>query len=354
MTDPIQPTNPVPPSQTHTPTLFFLLIAISILASLIVGIQIGKNQFTSQQSAVLIPTTYPTPQPVVPTSDPTPTLQIEKYDPQKIVENIKKAMNLNKNIPVNQVNFSWLDDLSKNGTVECADNFKQLAGYGFTVNNLTNYKGPVSIDRYYPGSQESGCNNAVATIKGRNGYIIGNVVCVWSGEAKTLDGPATVSFVCGNNLALQTQNTSTPDPIIALNNYSNKVHNVSFKYPQTWKLDSKNDQEPINAGLTLTKGEAKITIFLNMDGIGGGGQSYKGTELILDGNKVFLFKESVTRSSQEILGVTSTLVNSLGVFEIKDKTYSIRLSYPSTVDASTGSNLEKEFQQMLSTFKFSP
>ncbi|MDO8515035.1 MAG: hypothetical protein Q7S14_00915, partial [bacterium] len=127
-------------------------------------------------------------------------------------------------------------------------------------------------------------------------------------------------------------------------------------YPPTWTLENKGDQGDIsqyNAQLILTKDQAIIQMYLNMTGLGGKGQTYQGQQFMLDGNNLYRFVKTNSYNNTQTVGISTSLTNTLGVFEIKGKTYSITLTYPmNDTRKETGNFLEKEFDQILGTFKF--
>ena len=132
--------------------------------------------------------------------------------------------------------------------------------------------------------------------------------------------------------------------------YTNSIHGITFKYPTTWQIDQKGDQDQYNAQINLINDQAKIKMYFNMDGIGGQGQTYQGKSFILDGNNLYLYKKISDYDKTQIVGISTLLYNTLGVFEVNKKTYSITLAYP--VGYVKGNALEKDFDQILSTFKF--
>lgn len=134
------------------------------------------------------------------------------------------------------------------------------------------------------------------------------------------------------------------------NIYSNSTHYLSFKYPNNWTLNKKNDSDSVNANLELKNGEAVINMAFNMEGIGGQGQNYQGEPFKLDKYDLFKFKKENTYNNTQIIGITDSLTETLGLSKINGKTYSIYLSYPVGIDQSV--NLENDFDQILSTFKF--
>ena len=158
--------------------------------------------------------------------------------------------------------------------------------------------------------------------------------------------PSTQTVV--NPTALPTTN-----PTADWKTYTNPIHKIKFNYPPTWQVDNKGDQDSLNTQVTLTKDQAKIKMYFNMDGIGGQGQTYQGQPFNLDGNSLFRFVKTNSYDNTQMIGISTSLTNTLGVFEVNGKTYSITLTYSvSDSQTETGSSLEKEFDQILSTFKF--
>lgn len=169
------------------------------------------------------------------------------------------------------------------------------------------------------------------------------------------------------NLAPLSSATIVPSPVVTKNSnaplgtadfngwddYSNGVHSISFKYPSNWNLVKENDRDKYNASIKLTKDQATIHIVLGVDGIGGSGADYQGQKFVLDGNQVYKYKAHNTYNNSETVGITDTLSQSLGVLMLNKKTYIISLNYPSKyLSSGESANLEKIFDQILSTFKF--
>lgn len=157
----------------------------------------------------------------------------------------------------------------------------------------------------------------------------------------------------------QSPTTATPlpttDPTTNWTNYSNAVENFTFRYPETWIIDTTNemgDERKENVKLILTKGQAEIVIFANLVGIGGIGQTYEGETFTLDGNSLYLYNKADTQNNTQFLGVTDSLTESIGVFILNGKTYSITVSYPSSYSQTESDGTEEDFRQILSTFEF--
>lgn len=147
--------------------------------------------------------------------------------------------------------------------------------------------------------------------------------------------------------------TATADPTANWKTYTDSVHNISFKYPDTWTLDDKNANVDQNAQLILTKEQAKIAMALNMYGIGGAGRDYQGEPVVFSGLNLYEYKVAQSYNNTQIIGLTDSLTKSLGFFQFNGKTYSITLTYPDSYDQDqTGQILKGEFDQILSTFQF--
>ena len=150
------------------------------------------------------------------------------------------------------------------------------------------------------------------------------------------------------------QPSPSPDPTAGWETYSSEFQNITFKYPPSWEITEKEGQKVgeniYNTKILLSKNEAIITMYLNMDGLGGKGQTYEGREFILDGNHLYQYTRHNENSTK--IGLSTSLVNTLGVFEINNTTYSITLTYPNTYTKKESSPILNEFNQILSTFKF--
>ena len=153
--------------------------------------------------------------------------------------------------------------------------------------------------------------------------------------------------------------TPTTDPTTDWKTYTNTIHGISFKYPVTWIIDQSKENTDPNGSVKLSKDTAKITILLNMDGIGGLGRDYIGSPTTFAGLNLFKYEAETTYAAEEsfkgtrTIGITESLTKSLGFFRYNNKTYSITLSYP-IADHQKEIIIEaqKEFDQILSTFKF--
>ncbi len=149
--------------------------------------------------------------------------------------------------------------------------------------------------------------------------------------------------------------TTTPDPTMDWKIYTNMVENFSFRYPPTWIIDvshENGDENQENIKLSLTKESSKIDIIADMVGIGGIGKDLEGTNITIDENELYKYRSENLYEGSKVVGVTTSLTGSLGVFDISGKTYSITLKYPDTYDSTQSSQLEDEFDLILSTFAF--
>jgi len=151
--------------------------------------------------------------------------------------------------------------------------------------------------------------------------------------------------------------TPTPNPTTNWNSFTSPTQKIFFKYPQSWNLTSTPGQNDkgniINESVKLTNGQATISMYFNMDGIGGLGRDYEGTPISVDGQTLYEYKMIQTDFKKVTIGLTDDLTESLGVFRHNEKTYSITLTYPDSYE-NTGqsADLQIEFNQLLSTFKF--
>lgn len=149
--------------------------------------------------------------------------------------------------------------------------------------------------------------------------------------------------------------TPTPNPAAVWQTYTNNNHQLSFQYPLSWTL-TENIGEKVegvayNSEISLTKNDAKITMYFNIDGVGGKPVNYEGSPFTLD--KYNLYQYTLTNEyGTQIVGLTDTLTNSYGVFQIESTTFMIKLEYPNDLDQTKESFLLNEFNQTLSTFRF--
>ena len=176
-----------------------------------------------------------------------------------------------------------------------------------------------------------------------------------------------VAFLYYQNQQLKTlltsyQSTPTPSasPDTTLSDwkiYTNPIEKFSFRYPSSWRIDTSGengDQNKQNIIIKLTNGDAQIQFYADMVGIGGVGQNYQGTPFTINGVSLFKYKMTGADNKTIIIGITDELTQSLGLFRFSGKTYGFSLNYPTILDKTQeGTGLEKDFDQILSTFKFS-
>lgn len=147
----------------------------------------------------------------------------------------------------------------------------------------------------------------------------------------------------------------TTNPTANWEVYSNSTHNVSFKYPSSWILTETKGQvengETYNTIVKLTKNDASINLHFNMDGLGGMPQTYEGKSFTLDGHNLYQFNKTNSYNKTKEVGLSNSLTT-LGVFEINDVAYLINITYPETMIETEEISLLDEFDQILSTFKF--
>ncbi|MFH2019174.1 MAG: hypothetical protein ABII80_00955 [bacterium] len=173
------------------------------------------------------------------------------------------------------------------------------------------------------------------------------------------DSPATSEQV--NSPELTAEQDATLDPTTSWETYTNPIHNISFKYPSSWVLSEKpgsqeegtKDGDPVyNTSIELTNQVALIRILLNVDGIGGQPQTYEGEKFIIDSNNLYQYHKVNDLNDTKEVGISNSLTT-LGFFSINDITYLITISYPIDYSSNDESALLSEFDQILSTFKFS-
>ncbi|MBU1070782.1 hypothetical protein KKG65_00025 [Patescibacteria group bacterium] len=155
---------------------------------------------------------------------------------------------------------------------------------------------------------------------------------------------------------LTPSSTPTFEPTANWRTYNNTTHNISFKYPLVWTVNEQQGQKEgekvFNTKIELTKDDSVITMYLNMDGIGGVGQTYDGEGFVLDGINLYQYSKSNSYNNTHTIGLSNSLSNSIGVFMVNDITYSITLSYPDSDSVEKSTSTINEFNQILSTFKF--
>jgi len=177
-------------------------------------------------------------------------------------------------------------------------------------------------------------------------FFIGTITIL-----KSLQTPVTVSIPDPNT----SENKLSDINLANWKTYTNSLYGLSFKYPSTWKLTEKAGQQEgevtYNTTVELTNKDSLITMYLNMNGIGGLPQTHEGESYILDGNNLYKFRKYFSYNGTKQVGISNSLTT-LGVFELNGITYSITLTYPATYENSSEKAVLKEFDQILSTFKF--
>lgn len=177
---------------------------------------------------------------------------------------------------------------------------------------------------------------------------------------------AAVAFLYYQNQQLKTMLASyqtapaptpsaTSDATANWKTYTNSAENFSFKYAPTWILDTtqdKGDERGENIQVKLVRGQANLQIYANMVGIGGVGKDFDGTPVVIDGHNLYEYTVDNSYNSTKQIGITDNLKQSLGLFQIQGKTYSITLTYPNPYSNQQAIDLKTEFEQILSTFKF--
>lgn len=152
------------------------------------------------------------------------------------------------------------------------------------------------------------------------------------------------------------QPSAVLDPSDEWEMYTNSIHDISFKYPSSWDINEqqgqKEGEQTFNTKIWLSKDKANITIYLNMDGIGGKGQTLEGEKFKLDGIDLYQYSKNNAYNNIQTIGLSNSLSNTLGVFIINDITYSITLNYPGSYSEDQTSIVKKEFNQILSSFRF--
>lgn len=162
---------------------------------------------------------------------------------------------------------------------------------------------------------------------------------------------------------LQVQPTATPlsteipspttDPTANWKTYTNTTHGFSFKYPSDWILNSEGDGDQYNANLNLKKDNNVIGVIANMDGIGGGPRNVPFEEINLWGKTYYKQYGDINFSAGTKTVDICDSPHGLGVFQINSKTFMISLTYQTNTEGEKPTlSLGKEFDQILSTFKF--
>lgn len=145
----------------------------------------------------------------------------------------------------------------------------------------------------------------------------------------------------------------TPDPTVSWKTYTDEIQGFSFKYPDTWTIDTTRTNAEFNSFITLTREKGKITIIANMDGVGGQGRDFQGESINMSGISLYEYNITNSYDKSRSYGLTNSLTNSLGLFQYKNKTYSITLNYPIAYDQTEkGVEFTNEFNNLLSTFNF--
>ena len=170
-------------------------------------------------------------------------------------------------------------------------------------------------------------------------------------EAKVCPDGSSVSRT-GPNCEFTPCLTSV-DPSANWKIYSNKTNGFSFKYQPDWTIDASQADEKQSAQLKLKKNDVTITIYANLYGIGGQGRDYEGTKIAVDGVDLYKVKTAETYSSSQTIFLVDKLKNTLGVFSIRGKIYSLTLRFPNFyIGTGKDKDIEYDFDQILSTFRF--
>ena len=147
--------------------------------------------------------------------------------------------------------------------------------------------------------------------------------------------------------------TASADPTTNWQTYTDPNNNISFRHSQLWQFTETPGinllGNIVNIQISLSKGEANIRMHLNMDGIGGQGQTYEGKEVIVGGHDLFQFEK--IDNGIKTIGISNS-ANTMGVFQINNIVHSVRLTYPVSFTQQEQQSLQDEFTQILSTFQF--
>lgn len=157
--------------------------------------------------------------------------------------------------------------------------------------------------------------------------------------------------------------TTTPSPVVVLPSpspsltadwptYHNQVQNYSFQYPSDWQINETGASVDINNKLTLTKNNYTITIYANIQGIGGTAKQVPSTPITVAG--LNLFKRDIGDNLYDNTGsLEISASDSNPTFKYQNKTYEIYLTYPLAEKGTEAylANLQT-FDLLLSTFKF--
>lgn len=162
----------------------------------------------------------------------------------------------------------------------------------------------------------------------------------------------------------QPTSTANPSPVATLPSpspsltadwatYTNQIQNYSFQYPsEDWQINETSAKVDINNKLTLTKGNYIITIYANIQGIGGGTKKVPSIPITVAG--LNLYKRDIGDNLYDNTGSFEiSASDSSPTFKYQDKTYEIYLTYPLAEKGTEAylANL-KEFDLLLSTFRF--
>jgi hypothetical protein len=134
--------------------------------------------------------------------------------------------------------------------------------------------------------------------------------------------------------------------------YTNPKQGYSFKYPESWQINATGAAVDINNKLTLAKDNYLITIYANLQGIGGGTKKVPSTPITVAG--LNLFKRDIGDNLYTNTGSFEiSASDSNPTFKYLDKTYEIYLTYP-LAEKGTEAYLANltTFDLILSTFKF--
>lgn len=161
----------------------------------------------------------------------------------------------------------------------------------------------------------------------------------------------------------QPTSIASPSPVAALPSsspsltadwptYHNQVQNYSFQYPNDWQINATAATVDINNKLTLTKDNYIITIYANIQGIGGVTRQVPSTPITVAG--LNLYKRDIGDNLYDNTGSFEiSASDSSPTFKHQDKTYEIYLTYP-LAEKGTEAYLANltTFDLLLSTFQF--
>jgi len=136
--------------------------------------------------------------------------------------------------------------------------------------------------------------------------------------------------------------------------YTNPKQGYSFKYPESWQINATAAAVDINNKLTLTKDNYIITIYANIQGVGGTARQVSSTPITVAG--LNLYKRDIGDNLYDNTGSFEiSASDSSPTFKYQDKTYEIYLTYP-LAEKGTAAYLANltTFDLLLSTFKFTP